>query len=65
MNEKYKHKITGRIYEVIKGEDFQDFTIKQSSKDSWESVVAYMDCETFQPFLTGKERFEEKFELIN
>ena len=59
--QRFKHKGNGKIYEITRLEDFEDFTIKQDSINIWESVVPYIDIDTYQPFLTGINRFKERF----
>lgn len=64
MSEKYKHRGNGRIYEIIRKDDFNDFSIKQDTCNEWENIIAYMDTHTHQPFITGEKRFKERFEKI-
>lgn len=61
---KYKHKGNGRMYEIIREYDFEDFTIKQDTNNEWENIIAYIDIETLQPFITGEKRFKEHFEEL-
>lgn len=62
MSNVYVHKKSGRKYILIK-EMYKTLHIKQESGNYWEEAFFYMNIETLQPFVTGKKRWEESFEM--
>lgn len=61
MTQKYRHKGNNRIYQKIENEELKYSMIKQGSGDLWDEAVFYMDCETLQTYVTGRQRFLERF----
>lgn len=59
---KFRHKGNKKLYRVL--ESSEDYSIKQASDNEWESVIFYQNIITLQPFITGRKRFLDVFELV-
>lgn len=59
----YQHKGNKNYYQILQM-FATEAKMKQTSDNKWEDMVAYKDVKTNTIYITGKERFKDRFELV-